>query len=126
MNRASQILAQRLPPDVPRTYAALAEHGEVALSTLHHRARGRRSREEKDQSQQYLTPSEEKAVMKFLLQMSDLGQPVRIKFISSLAFSVARQRSTTNKPFKPPGKNWARAFEKRHLKLKARRVRAIN
>jgi hypothetical protein len=72
MDRASQVLAQGLAPGVPRTYAALAEHGEVALSTLPHRARGRRSRKEKDQSQQYLTPSEEKAVVKFLLQMSDL------------------------------------------------------
>ena len=58
--------------------------------------------------------------------MSNLGQPVRIKFIPSLAFSVARQRSTTDKPIKPPGKNWARAFEKRHPELKARRVRAID
>jgi hypothetical protein len=80
MDRASQVLAQGLAFGVPRTYAALAEHGEVALFTLHHRARGRRSRKEKDQSQQYLTPSEEKAVVKFLLQMSDLRQPVRIKY----------------------------------------------
>jgi hypothetical protein len=43
-----------------------------------------------------------------------------------LAFSVARQRPTRNKPIKPPGKNWARAFEKRHPELKARRVRAID
>ena len=43
-------------------------------------------------------------------------------------FSVARQRSnvTTDKPIKPPGKNWARAFEKRHPELKARRVRSID
>jgi len=60
------MLAQGLRPGMRRTYAALAEYGEVPLSTLH-RARGRRSREEKDQSQQYLTPSEEKAVVKFLL-----------------------------------------------------------
>jgi DDE superfamily endonuclease len=39
--------------------------------------------------------------------MSDLGNPVRIKFIPSLAFSIARQRSTTVKAIKPPGKNWA-------------------
>jgi hypothetical protein len=81
---------------------------------------------EKAQQQQYLTPEEEKAVVTFLLLMSNLGQPVRIKFIPSLAFSVARQRSTTNKPIKPPGKNWARAFEKRHPELKARRVKAID
>lgn len=61
-----------------------------------------------------------------MLLMSSLGHPVGIKFIPSLAFSIARRRSTAIKPIKPPGKNWARAFEKRHTKLKARRVRAID
>lgn len=117
---------QLLPPGVRRTYRALAKHSDVARSTLHHRARGRRSKEEKNLSQQYLTLSEEKAVVKFLLQMSNLGQPVRIKHIPSLAFSVARYRSLTNKPMKPPGRNWARFFEKRHPILKARRVRALD
>src|SRR5215469_9836255 len=121
MDQASHVLTQGLPPGVRRTYAALAEHGQVALSTLHHRARGRRSREEKDQSQQYFTPSEEKAIVKFLLQMSDLGQPVRIKYIPSLAFSIASQRST-NKPPKPPGRNWVRSFLRRHPALKARKA----
>ena len=76
MDRASQVLAQGLPPDVPRTYAALAEQGDVPLSTLHHRDHGRRSREELAQSQQYLTPEEEKALVAFLLLISDLRQPV--------------------------------------------------
>ena len=52
--------------------------------------------------------------------MSDLGNSVRIKFAPSLAFSIARQA------MKPLGKNWARGFEKRHLALKSRRVRAID
>jgi hypothetical protein len=56
--------------------------------------------------------------------MSDLGSPVRIKFLRSLAFHIARQRS--NKPTKPPGKNWPQAFEKRHPELKSRRVRPID
>ena len=58
--------------------------------------------------------------------MSRLGQPVRIKSIPTLAFSIARWRSTTNKPIKPTGKNWARAFEKCRPELKARRVRSID
>lgn len=57
--------------------------------------------------------------------MSNLRHPVRIKFLRSLAFSVARRRST-NRPVKPPGKNWPWAFEKRHPELKARRVKAVN
>ncbi|KAH8590385.1 hypothetical protein B0O99DRAFT_463422, partial [Bisporella sp. PMI_857] len=32
----------------------------------------------------------------------------------------------TENPIKPPGKNWARGFEKRHLALKSRRVRGID
>ena len=47
MDRASQILAQGVPPGVPYSYRALADHGDISHSTLHHRARGRRSIEEK-------------------------------------------------------------------------------
>jgi hypothetical protein len=58
--------------------------------------------------------------------MSNLGQPIRIKFIPSIAFSVTRQRPTTNRPLKPLGKNWAKALENRHSVLKARRVKALD
>ena len=58
--------------------------------------------------------------------MSDLGNPVRIKFIPSLAFRIARQRSTTGKAVRLPGKNWAQGFKKRHPALKSKRVRAID
>ena len=134
MDRASQVLATRyLHPDLPRTtYAVLSDRSDVPLSTLHHRAQGRRSIEEKAQSQQYLTREEEKALVTFLLLMSSLAQPVRIKYIPSLAFSIARQRSNvttdtdTTNPIKPPGKNWARGFEKRHPELKARKVKAMD
>jgi DDE superfamily endonuclease len=121
MDRASRILAQGLPG----SFAARADDGKVAKSTLHARAQGRRSREEKDQGQQYLSPSEEKAIVKFLLQMADLGRPVRIKYIPSLAFSIASKRST-NRPSKPPGRNWPQSFERRHPELKARKVKALD
>jgi hypothetical protein len=58
--------------------------------------------------------------------MSSFGQPVCIKYIPTLAYSIARRRSTASKPIKPPGINWPRAFEKRHPELKARRVRSID
>jgi hypothetical protein len=82
-DRASQALAHGVPPGVLPSYRALADHRGAPHTTLHHRARGRRSIEQKAESQQYLTPCEENAVM-FLLQMSDLGQPVRIKYIQYL------------------------------------------
>jgi hypothetical protein len=126
MDKASQALAQGLPSDLPRTYAALADHSDVPLSTLYHRAHGRPSKEQKAKRQQYLTPCEEQTLVTFLLQTSNLGSPVRIKYLPSLAFIIARQRSTINNVIKPPGKNWAQAFERRHPELKPKRVRAID
>jgi hypothetical protein len=62
MDKASQVLAQGVPPGVPRSYRALADHGNVPHSTLHHRARGRPSMEDKARGQQYLKPYEEDVV----------------------------------------------------------------
>jgi hypothetical protein len=125
MDRASKALAQA-PSDVLRTWAALSDSSGVPLTTLYYRAHGRPSREDKTRRQQYLTVEEEKALVAFLLLMASLGQPVRMKYIPALAHSIARQRATTNSPNKPPNKNWARAFERRHPELKARRARAMD
>jgi hypothetical protein len=51
---------------------------------------------------------------------------MRIKYIASLAFSIARQRPVQKRPLKPPGKNWARSFEIRNPVLKAKRVAALD
>ena len=57
-------------------YRALADHHNVARSTLHDCAHGQRSRGQKAQSEQYLTPYEEKAVVNFLLQIAEVRQPI--------------------------------------------------
>jgi hypothetical protein len=127
MDRASQVLAQDVPHGVPKSYRALADHhGGVGHTTLYYRDKGRQSIEEKALGQHYLTPCETTAVIQFLLQMSDLGQPVRIKYIPSIAFLATRHRSIQDRPPKPPGKNWAKALEKRNPELKARRVKALD
>ena len=113
-DRASQVLAQGLPPSLPKSFRTLADHGDVPRTTLQHRARGRRSLRDKAESQQYLTASEEKALVKFLIQQDTLGRPVRVKYVGSIAFSLARQRSPIDRLCKPPGKNWAQLFYKRH------------
>lgn len=87
---------------MPVSYRALADHGDVPRSILHSRAHDRRSIEEKAQTQQCLCPWEEDVPVKFLLQTSDLGQHVRIKFTPFLAFCVTRQRPDTDRPCKPP------------------------
>jgi hypothetical protein len=50
MDRASQVLAQVLPLDVPRTHAVLLERGNVPISTLRYRKLERRSKEALAQS----------------------------------------------------------------------------
>ena len=67
MDKASQVLARGLPEGVPTSFRALADHGDVPRTTLQHWARGRRSKEEKAQSQHYLYPWEAKALVKFLV-----------------------------------------------------------
>ncbi|KAF2848319.1 hypothetical protein T440DRAFT_360017, partial [Plenodomus tracheiphilus IPT5] len=126
MDKARQVLALGVPLGVRRSYRALADHGEVPHTTLYHRAHGRPSMKDKAQGQQYLKPWEESALVKFILQMSDLGQPVRIKYIPALAFVATRARPPIDRPVKPPGKNWAKAFEKRHPQTVARRVTAMD
>jgi hypothetical protein len=123
-DRASKALAKGFLPGERQVYDVISNREDVPLSTLNHRALGRRSKEQKAQSQQYLTPSEEIALEKYLKLMADLGNHVRIKFLPSLAFSIARQRSTTDKAIKPPNKNWPQGFSKRHLALKPKRMRA--
>src|SRR5213083_2800026 len=104
MDRASQVLAQGVPHGVPKSYRALADyHGDVGYTTLYYRNKGRQSIEEKALGQHYLNPCETKAVIQFLLQMSNLGQPVRIKYIPSIAYLATRHRPIQNRPPKPPG-----------------------
>ena len=126
MDKASQALANDDPSDAPISFRVRAGRSNVPRTTLQHRARGRPSKQTKAQKQRYLTPDEEKAVLEFILQMSALGRPIRIKYIPSIAFSATRHRSVSTRPTRPSGKNWARALEKRHPELRARRVKAID
>jgi hypothetical protein len=123
-DRASKALVEASLLGEPRIYDARSKRSGVPLTTLYYRDHGRPSREAKAQGQQYLTPSEEKALEKYLKLIANLGNLVRIKCLLTLAFNIARQRST-NKAAKPLSKNWPQGFQKRHPALKSRRVRAI-
>jgi hypothetical protein len=117
MEPASQVLAQTAPIDVPTDWATLVEtEEEIPYHTRYYRKRGRPSMKEKAQSQQYLTPSEEKALVAFILRMSAVGTPIRIKYIPALAFCIASRRAT-KRPSEPPKKNWPQAFRRRHPQL---------
>jgi hypothetical protein len=88
-NRASKALAEAFLPGEPRTYNARSKRSKVSLTTLYYRDHRQRLREAKAKGQLYLTPSEEKALEKYLKLIANLGNPVRIKFLLALAFSIA-------------------------------------
>ena len=50
--------------------------------------------QDKAKGQQYLNPSEEQSLVKYLLRMSRNGFPIPIKYLRSLAFVIACQRGT--------------------------------
>ncbi|EUC46224.1 hypothetical protein COCMIDRAFT_93499, partial [Bipolaris oryzae ATCC 44560] len=54
IDKASQALTRRVPPDVSKLYRALADHSGVPRATIHHHANSRRSIEEKALKQKYL------------------------------------------------------------------------
>jgi hypothetical protein len=111
MDAADVALSEGLDPTIPRTYAALSEFSKVPASTLWHRAHGRPSIKERAKRQQYLTPSKEKAVVKYVLRMCNNGYPLPVKSLPLLAFIIARRRAcvshdSADEVIKPPGKNW--------------------
>jgi hypothetical protein len=115
---------------IKRKTAAL--QSEPSRSTLWRRTHGKPLRIDKAAKQQYLTPSEEKALLDYVLRMSERGYPLPVKFLRSLVLVITRQRSSAfqtpavDDGVRSPGKNWSQGFYKRHPELKARRVKALN
>ena len=64
---------------------------QPSKSTSWRHARGRPTRRDKAVSQQYLTPSEEKAVLEYVLLMYERGYPLPVKFLGSIAHNIKRQ-----------------------------------
>lgn len=60
------------------------------------------------------------------MHMANMGYPVRMKHVPDIAFRATQHRSASERPPKPPGKNWAKSFEGRHPELQARRVMSMD
>jgi hypothetical protein len=123
MDKESRALVEVLPDGIPDTLAARAAYFNVALSTLGHRKLERESGRAKADKQRYLTQYEANAVVEFLLQQKAFGTPVRMKHVAAIAFSATRNRPLADRPPKPPGPNWAKAFEKHRPELAAKKNR---
>jgi hypothetical protein len=126
------VIATRVRSTKCRTYATEAQLNDLPLSTYWHRVHGRPSRHDTTVKRQYLTPSEENALVDYVLRLAARGYPVPVKFLRYLAQWIVRQRSSTlqvstpDDGVPPPGKNWPQGFYKRHSKLKPRTLRPLD
>jgi DDE superfamily endonuclease/Tc5 transposase DNA-binding domain len=124
---ASGSQATKLP-----TYAALSRLSNVPIATVWRHTHGKPSLQDKAAKQQYLTPQEEKALLDYVLRMSERGYPLPVRALRSLAQVIARQRSSTfqipaaDQNLRPPGKNWPQGFYKRHPEVKSKRMRTLD
>jgi hypothetical protein len=104
----------------------------IAHCSRWHRSHGRPSKEEQWAKQQYLTPQEENALVKYVLHMARIGDPLPVQSLRYIAMVIARQRNSvfqipgTDSTVRPPGKNWSQGLRKRHKELKAKRTKAID
>jgi hypothetical protein len=110
--------------------AALA-HG-ISTSTLARRAKGGLSRQEANEPNQFLTAGEEKALAKWITQMTAAGCPVRHILLREIALEVKKERAATVNDesevlvtYTPTGKEWTQRFLRRHPQLKTAIVHSI-
>jgi hypothetical protein len=96
----------------PTIYAERSKLTEVPIFTLWHHEHGRLSRKDAVAKRQYLTPSEEKTVVDYILGKAESDYPVLVKSVGQLAWTIARLRVSTfeiladDESIRPMGKNW--------------------
>jgi len=95
MEPAKAVLVKTRSSPKPKTYAERSKLTEVPISTLWYHEHGRLSRKDAAAKRQYLTPSEEKALVDCILGAAESDHPVLVKSVGQLARTIARRRSST-------------------------------
>jgi len=89
---------------------------EVPVSTLKHRAAGRKSKLQEAQKRLAMDPEEEKALTDWIFQLHRLGVPARPSRLREMADHIRRARDAKQPPLGP---NWATRFVTRHPEIKS-------
>lgn len=107
----------------PTIYSA-ATHFKVSHVTLGRRWNGGKSMDEARESQQLLTPAEEKALAERIRQMTVTGHPPTHNLIREIAHELRQYRlvdineaGVQRVEFEPIGQDWVKRFIKRHPQL---------
>ena len=106
---ARVILAlQALQNDTKLSLRAAAKLYNVPVSTLGHRRTGRAVRRDLPANSRRLTDSEEKAIVQYVIELSERAFPPRLAGVEDMANQLLRVRDAP-----PLGKRWTYNFVKR-------------
>jgi hypothetical protein len=108
-----------------QTLRQAAEACDVRKSSLGHRRNGRRPRQEAHQGEQIFSPAAEKAIVRWLERLDELGFPARIDHLMGLVVEMAKDPKNRQVQMQKDqknviGKNWITRFLNRHDYLAAK------
>lgn len=106
---------------------------QISRSTLNDRLNGKKTRAEARANQQLLSPAEEKALVKWVKQLTIAGYPARHSILREMAEEVRAQRVASINDssmqlvfYRPIGQSWVQRFLLRHPELKSVTGRQID
>jgi hypothetical protein len=110
--------------NISPTIRAAARAYDVPDTTLRRRLRGLPPRQQGQISNRLLLPTEEEALIQWILSMSERGLPPRISTVRQMAniLLAARDGSSADTP-STVGENWVRRFVNRHEQLRSKYTR---
>jgi len=123
LNQEGRILLamQALKQGQSKSIQVAAISYDVPRSTLRHRINRMLSRRDSIPNSQKLTPIEELAIIRYILDLDSRGFPPRINDVRDIADLLCKTRHA-----KPVGKQWLYNFVQRCPKLKMRFSRAYD
>jgi hypothetical protein len=118
-NEVRIILAlEALKNDDTLSLRAIAKIYNVSATTLMRRRTGRPARRDTTPNSRRLTGSEEKAIIQYVIELSERAFPPRLRGIEDMANRLLCVRDAP-----PVGKLWAHNFVQRKEEIRMRRVR---
>ena len=104
---------EALKNDSKLSLRAAAKIYSVPYTTLYHRRAGMYARRDTTSNSRRLTNSEEKAIVQYMIELSERAFPPRLVGVEDMANQLLRVRDAP-----PVGKLWAHNFVKRRPELR--------
>ena len=97
----------------------------IAETTLRRYVNGGVTRTTSHAGEQYLSPAEEDVLIKYILRLDSLGNPISPAFTRKLAFEIRLSRSALSSPPPFPGKHLVDRLRRRHPTIRSAYTRTL-